>query len=90
MAKKELSNGFTLRLTEEEYQYLIEIKKLTGENTNASAIRFIIRNYREQAFRLENEIIKNSVLKKSYDEMKNVLNTFIKGLNNLRKIADVE
>lgn len=64
-----MKRQFTVRITDEESDKLVRIKKLTGEKTDMATIRFMINHYEELNKRYSDEIKRSSELSRRYEEL---------------------
>jgi hypothetical protein len=77
---------FTLRLTETELSSLEKIKEIVGENTGASAIRAVLRNYIELKTKLDNSVKENAKLRSELSATKNKVKNFTTAYSELLNI----
>lgn len=84
-----MENRFTLRLGKEEYQSLQKIKQISGEVTNAGAIRYVIRTFCEQTERYAKEIDKNTRLNRRCQRQKEIVANFMDALEQLKESVNM-
>ena len=81
---------FTLRLNEEEYHELTNIKTLAGLSTNTMAIRYLIKNYIELNNRYLDAISKNTELKTRYREQDQNVEALLIALEKLSLLKGIK
>lgn len=77
---------FTLRLGEKEVGKISTLKTLSGENTEAGAIKYCIRNFEELHDRYLNEISKNRNLTGQYNELREKVSDYVNSFTELSAV----
>lgn len=80
-----MARQFTIRISEEESDKLLKIKKITGETTDNATIRFMINHYEELDKRYNQEKRKNNDLVHKYEELSLRVKRFVTLFKDLGK-----
>jgi len=81
-----MERGLTLRLSDEEYTALEEMKKIGNEKTYSKIIKYVIIRFKGVSDELRNEIEKNRKLRAELDELKRNVQEFTQAFRLLNEV----
>lgn len=84
-----MKKEFTLRLDDATCAELENLKKLSGEKTDAKAIRFAIQNYANLNDRYIKEQRQKGIWKNKYTTLNEAVGNYLSSFEALKKITDL-